>query len=64
MQITPSWRTCLILAGIMIAAGVARLIVRSQASTGLPAVVALVGGFTLFASAAIFILAAAVKWKR
>jgi hypothetical protein len=64
MEITPSWRTCLIVAGIMIATGVALLIVRPQASTGLPAVVALVGGFALFASAAIFIVAAAVKRKR
>jgi hypothetical protein len=60
MQITLSWRTCLIVAGLMITAGVERLIVRSQAATGLPAVVALVGGFALLASAATFIVAAAV----
>jgi F0F1-type ATP synthase assembly protein I len=64
MQINPGRRKCLIVAGIMIAAGVALLILRPQVSAGLPAVVALMGGLALFVSAAIFILAAAVKRKR
>jgi len=64
MQTNPNRRSWLIAAGIMIAAGVALLLLRSQVSTGLPAVVALVGGFALFASAAIFISISAAKRKR